>query len=90
MEKLTQYEEIIYYLHNGEILYMIDKDKATFFAYVKDKGVRVSNEHMHFFISEKQLQELFTDIIFYVYEKTQEEAAISDEKDNEYYRWQHK
>lgn len=91
MEKLESFDEALYLLNQREILFLVNKGKATFFAQVDTNRIRVNSENVNYFIALNQLKELFASEAFYLYEKKkQTEVFVSDEKDAEYYNWKHK
>lgn len=91
MKKIESFEEVLYLLNQNEIVFLMDKGKATFFAQVENDRIRVNNEHVNYFMSIQQLKQLFASEVFYLYDKKrQKEEFVSDEKDAEYYSWKHK
>lgn len=88
MQKLTQFDEILYALKNLEILFIKDKKGMTFFARRNDK-IRVYNENSNYIITVDELKSLFENTPFYLYEKEDDEF-VNKQKDDEYYSWWHK
>ncbi len=88
--KIESMQEVLYYLHQYEIVYSICKQKVTYFAKQKDYIVAKSN-NATYVIDENTLLDLFAQEDFYLHERKEDES--SEEallKDKEYYSWTHK
>lgn len=91
MEKINSFDEVMIHLNEKEIVFLMEKGIPTFFAQISSHRIRVNNDHVNYFISYQQMKELFENSTFYLYDKgSANEENISEEKDREYYSWQHK
>lgn len=88
MTHLQDIETIKYHLKNKEVVFIIQKGTATYFA-LHQKKIRVYNECTHYYLPIEEFFTLFEKETFYLYEKKEEEL-ISIEKDEEYYSWHKK
>lgn len=88
MEKIETFVAACQYLKEGEILCQIDGGNRTFFA-LRAARIHAHSEQTHYVLTPQNFTDMFSQSTFYLYER-QPSIAISAEKDEEYYRWQHK
>lgn len=88
MEKVETIEQACQYLREGEILCYQDKMKWVYCG-IRNGSVHIQGTQVHYVLSLKDFMQVFVDETFYIYEG-HTPLEISKEKDEEYYRWQHK
>ena len=88
MDMIDDMETACQLLKEGEILCIREGGRVLFFGLRKER-VQVMSAQAHYVLSFADFTAMFAQETFFLYEK-QAPAEISEEKDAEYYRWQHK
>lgn len=87
MQKISN-QEALTLLKNGEILMTLTGGQPQYYALVQER-IRVQAPNSRYTLSPEEWQHLFQDEEFWLYEPA-DTAEISSDKDEEYYRWNHK
>ena len=87
MEKIQNFETVIYTLKNYQII-RIESPVKTIFAYSEDR-VHAKTDYAQFSLSLEEFTDLYMNSIFYFHEKSNN-TDIEVSKDDEYYAWKHK
>lgn len=88
MEEIESFEQACRYLKEGAIVFYRNHNKQIYCG-IRNDRVHIQGAQLHYVLSFKQFIDMFAQETFYLYEK-QTPVEISKEKDEEYYRWQHK
>lgn len=88
MEKIESFAQACQYLKEGRIVCFQDQQRCTFCG-MRSGMVHICHPQLHYVCSLQEFLAAFDRETFYLYEK-QTPMEISEEKDEEYYRWQHK
>ena len=86
-EDIILINEAVNNLVNGEIILSIDSN-SSFFKY-KDNKVLIVNKNYKSYITIKEFVELYKDTKFIIYDH-KENDIVDENKDKEYYSWNHK
>ena len=78
MEKIEDFVQVCQHLKEGAVVFGMREEK-----------IHVQGAQAHYVLSFADFTAMFAQETFFLYEK-QAPAEISEEKDAEYYRWQHK
>jgi len=87
MEKIQNFETVIYTLKNYQII-RIESPVKTIFVYSEDR-VNAKTDYAQFSLSLEEFTDLYMNSIFYFHEKSNN-VEIEISKDEEYYAWKHK
>lgn len=87
MQKLST-QETLSLLKSGEILMTLTDGQPQYYAWVQQR-VRVQTPNSRYTLTLEEWQRLFNNEEFWLYEPAGN-AEISSDKDEEYYRWNHK
>lgn len=87
MEKIQNFETVIYSLKNYQII-RIESPVKTIFTYSEDR-VHAKTDYAQFSLSIEEFTDLYMNSIFYYHEKSIN-MDIEVSKDDEYYAWKHK
>lgn len=87
MEKIQNFETVIYTLKNYQII-RIESPVKTIFVYSEDR-VHAKTDYAQFSLSLEEFTDLYMNSIFYFHEKSNN-VEIEISKDEEYYAWKHK
>lgn len=87
MQKISN-SEILPLLQSGEILMTLTAGQPQYHALVQQR-VRIQTSNSRYTLSMEDWQRLFEEEKFWLYEP-EDTAEISGDKDEEYYRWNHK
>jgi len=87
MEKIQNFETVIYSLKNYQII-RIESPVKTIFVYSEDR-VYAKTDYAQFSLSLEEFTDLYMNSIFYFHEKSNN-VEIEISKDEEYYAWKHK
>ena len=85
MEKIERLDDVKRLLVDQEILLIMKEGNPVFFVRRKDK-ILVKRPSSTYRISLDEVEELFKDEVFYLYDDVQQET-VNLEKDEEYYTW---
>ena len=85
MEKIERLDDVKRLLVDQEILLIMKEGNPVFFVRRKDK-ILVKGPSSTYRISLDEVEELFKDEVFYLYDDIQQET-VNLEKDEEYYTW---
>lgn len=85
MEKIERLDDVKRLLEDQEILLIMKDGNPVFFVKRKDK-ILVKGQSSTYRISLDDLEILFKDEVFYLYDDVQQET-VNLEKDEEYYTW---
>ena len=85
MEKIERLDDVKRLLLDQEILMIMKDGNPVFFVKRKDK-ILVKSQSSTYRISLDDLENLFRDEVFYLYDDVQQET-VNLEKDEEYYTW---
>lgn len=85
MEKIERLDDVKRLLVDQEILMIMKDGNPVFFVKRKDK-ILVKSQSSTYRISLDDLENLFRDEVFYLYDDVQQET-VNLEKDEEYYTW---
>lgn len=85
MEKIERLDDVKRLLVDQEILLIMKDGNPIFFVRRKDK-ILVKGSSSTYRISLDEVEELFKDEVFYLYDDVQQET-VNLEKDEEYYTW---
>ena len=88
MEKIEDFAQVCQYLKEGTVVCIQDRRRKCYFG-MREEKIHVQGAQAHYVLSFADFTAMFAQEAFFLYEK-QAPAEISEEKDAEYYRWQHK
>ena len=88
MEKIERLDDVKRLLIDQEIMMIMKDGNPIFFVKRKDK-ILVKGPSSTYRITLEDLEDLFRDEVFYLYDDVQQET-VNLEKDEEYYAWRHR
>lgn len=88
MEAIEQFEQVCQYLKEGAIVCTQEQRHSLFFG-MREGKIYVQGAQAHYVLTFADFAEMFAQTAFFLYEACTP-VEILDEKDAEYYRWQHK
>ena len=90
MIKIERIEAAVDCLEQGRILVFSDSSNIAYCSMIDKNRIRIFNVFSNLCISIDDFVVLYHHQVFYIYEKKCDQEVMSNEKDEEYYRWKNK